>query len=92
MLPRKIFFTLPVYLENKQSLIVLYTLRYSEISTEGRGGFYDLQKHKKICIFMIFNPDFENSKLHFAIYITFVKIIFFVYNEVAFTVNVLHIC
>ena len=40
---------------------------------------------------MIFIPDFENSTRHPAIHIILIKIIFLVYNEVVFTVYVLHL-
>ena len=68
-----------------------HTPRYSEASTEGRVGFIYSQKHKKICIFLIYNPDFENSTQHLAIYIILVKIIFFV-HKAALAINVLYIC
>ena len=66
------------------------TLSHNEISNQGRTGFYYFQNHKKVCIFMIFIPDFENSTRHPAIHIILIKIIFLVYNEVVFTVYVLH--
>ena len=43
------------------------TLHYSEFSTQGKTGFYKLQKHKNICLYMIFNPDFENSMQYLVI-------------------------
>ena len=83
--------SLPVCSENKQSTIVLYTTLQWGFNSR-KPWLYYLQKHKKICTFMIYNPDFENSTQHLAIYISFIKIIFFVYNKATSTINVLRIC
>ena len=86
--------TLSVCLENKQFTTIEYNT-YNEILTQGRTGFdyFDyLLKHKRLCIFEIFNLDFESSTRYLAIYIITVKILFFVYDKVAFTVNISRIC
>ena len=67
------------------------TLRYNEVSTLGKTEFYYLQKHKMICIVMIFYLGFENSTQHIAVHTILVKIIFFVFNKTSFVVNKLHI-
>ena len=60
-------------------------LWYIELSTQGKNGFYYLQKHKKICI-LTFNLVFENSTQNLIMYKILVKIIFFVYIKVTLTV------
>ena len=84
------FSTLPVCLENKQGVFAPYATLHWGVNS--RKNWPYLQKHKKIYIFMIFNPDFENSSRHLAIYIILVKIILCVHHKTAFTVKVLNIC
>ena len=70
------------------------TLSYSEISNQGRTGFYYFQNHKKVCIFIIFIADFENSTRHPAIYIYNFNInhIFSIYWGRFYSIYVTHIC